>query len=143
MDREIGSARGNACHHRAAGRSPELIRAVKNIQIIDGAENATYGIFQATDQEFAKIFPGPGQDIEIVEDFVSRVGDNEASRTLSPLWEKPIHKRHVQGNHGSLYYDYKERSKYRPRSKREVDRPSGQINEAERALYARLRAGDI
>jgi hypothetical protein len=116
---------------------------VKNVQIIDGADNATYSIFQATDEEFATIFPGPGQDLEVVEDFVSRVGENEASSTLSPLWERPIHKRHALGIHGTLYYDYNERSKYLPESKREVDRATGQINEAQRALYARLRAGDL
>jgi len=33
---------------------------VKNIQIIDGAGNATYNIFQATNDEFAEIFPGSG-----------------------------------------------------------------------------------
>jgi hypothetical protein len=30
---------------------------MKNIQIVDGAANATYSIFQATDQEFETIFP--------------------------------------------------------------------------------------
>jgi hypothetical protein len=42
----------------------------------------------------SRIFPGPGQDIEVVEDYVGRVGGNEANRTLSKLWERPIHKRH-------------------------------------------------
>jgi hypothetical protein len=115
---------------------------VKNIQVIDGADNATYSIFQATDDEFETIFPGTGQDIEIVEDYVSRVGENEAIRTLSKLWERPIHKRQVHGIHGTLYYDYKEKSKYLPDSRREIDRALGQINEAERALYAKLRAGE-
>ena len=30
---------------------------MKNIQIIDGALNATFSVFQATDDEFASIFP--------------------------------------------------------------------------------------
>jgi hypothetical protein len=34
---------------------------MKNIQI-DGADNATFGLFPATDEEFAAIFPGD-QDI--------------------------------------------------------------------------------
>ena len=75
---------------------------MKNVQIIDGADNATYSIFQATDEEFATIFPGPG-DLEVVEDFVSRVGENEVSSTLSRLWERPLHKRHAQGIDGTLY----------------------------------------
>jgi hypothetical protein len=52
---------------------------VKNIQIIDGADNATYSIFQASDAGFGTIFPLPGQDIEVVEDYVSRVGEKEAN----------------------------------------------------------------
>lgn len=112
---------------------------MKNIQIIDGADNATYSIFQATDDEFGTIFPRPGQDIEVVEDYVGRVGNDEASKTLSRLWERPIYKHDVQGIHGTVYYDYKEKAKYLPPSKREIDRSPGQINELERALYARLR----
>ncbi|MGB6775308.1 MAG: hypothetical protein WBE45_13075 [Terriglobales bacterium] len=114
---------------------------VKNIQIIDGADNATYSIFQATEDEFSTIFPCFGQDIEVVEDYVSRVGEDEASKTLSRLWERPIHKHDVNGIHSTLYYDYKEKAKYLPASKREIDRAAGQINESERALYARLREG--
>ena len=36
---------------------------MKNIQIIDGADNCTFSIFQATDEEFSLIFPEPLQDI--------------------------------------------------------------------------------
>jgi|SRR5579864_3391169 len=110
---------------------------MKNIQIIDGAVNATYSIFQATAEEFEQIFPGPGQDIEVVEDYIDRVGEKEANRTLSELWVRPIHKRDAQGIHGTLYYDYKEKAKYLPETRREIDRHG--LNEAERALYAKLR----
>lgn len=112
---------------------------MKNIQIIDGADNATYAIFQATDGEFETIFPLPGQDIEVVQDYVDRVGEHEASKTLSRLWDRPIHKHDAHGIHGTLYYDYKEKAKYLPKTKREIDRPPGQLNESERALYAGLR----
>lgn len=46
----------------------------KNVQIVDGALNATYSLFQATAEEFDVIFPQPCQDMEIVEDFLSRAG---------------------------------------------------------------------
>jgi hypothetical protein len=110
---------------------------MKNIQVIDGAVNATFNIFQATDDEFAAIFPGSGQDIEVVEEYVSRVGEEAAKKTLSGLWERPIYKHDVQGIHGTLYYNHKEKARYLPKSRRELDR-SG-VNESERALYARLR----
>ena len=37
---------------------------MKNIQIIDGAENSVYDIFQATEDEFAVIFPD-GTDVAL------------------------------------------------------------------------------
>jgi hypothetical protein len=110
---------------------------VKNIQVIDGADNATFNIFQATNDEFAAIFRSPGQDMEVVEDYVARVGEDEAGKTLSKIWARPIYKHDIQGIHGTLYYDWKEKAKALPESKREIDR-SG-VNESERALYARVR----
>src|ERR1700733_5722357 len=61
---------------------------MKNVQIIDGADNATYSVFTATDEEFATIFPQPGQDLEIGEDYVSRVGEVSANKTLPGLWQR-------------------------------------------------------
>lgn len=114
---------------------------MKNIQIIDDAANATFSIFQATDSEFQAIFPAPGQDIELIGDLVIRLGEKEARRYLDPLWDRPIHKSHAQGIHGTLLYGARSRP-YIPSSKREVDRPSGDINAAQRALYRAIRAGD-
>ncbi len=116
---------------------------MKNIQIIDGADNATYSIFQATDPEFESIFPEPGQDLEIVEDFVSRVGERDASSTLANLWQRPIHKRHAMGIHGTLYYDRTQKRRFLPVSKREIDRAAGQINEAEKILYLQLQSTGV
>jgi hypothetical protein len=111
---------------------------VKNIQVIDGADNATYSIFQAAEDEFKTIFPLPGQDLEIVEDYVGRVGEAETNRTLSGLWTRPIYKHDVQGIHSTLYYDYKEKAKYLPKSRQEVECGAGQINDSERLLRVRL-----
>lgn len=38
---------------------------MKNIQVIDGAQNATFSVFQATDEEFALLFPD-GTDIALL-----------------------------------------------------------------------------
>jgi hypothetical protein len=136
-----GSSLGLYLHKLPCGEKRSVPRghSAKNVQVIDGADNATYSIFQATEEEFKQIFPRTGQDIEVVEDYVGRVGENESSQTLSKLWERPVHKREVKGIHGTLYYDYAGRSKYLPRSRREIDRTAGQLNKAERALYAKLR----
>ena len=115
---------------------------MKNIQIIDGADNATYSVFQATDEEFALIFPGAGQDLEISEDFHRRVGTKTAAEVLTPIWGRPIHKRDAQGIHGTLFYGYAAKRKHLPKTKCEVDRDPLQINPAERELDAKLRGGE-
>jgi hypothetical protein len=113
---------------------------LKNVQIIDGADNATYSIFQVTKEEFLEIFPRLGQDLEVVEDYIARVGESAANTLLSKMWERPISKQKARGIHGTLFYDYSNKAKHLPNSRREVDRPSGQLNESQRILYEKLRA---
>ena len=60
---------------------------MKNIQIIDRADNSTYSIFAATNAEFEAIFP-TGADIEFVEDFFKRLGDEAAGKIQSELWKR-------------------------------------------------------
>ncbi|PBC05931.1 hypothetical protein CK220_01785 [Mesorhizobium sp. WSM3860] len=108
---------------------------MRNIQIIDGALNATFSIFQATEEEFAAIFPD-GQDMELAEDLFERLGDEEAGRVLAQLWNRPILKRDALGIHGTLFYNNERRQI--PRSKREVDWDSA-LNEAQRNLFSRHR----
>jgi hypothetical protein len=111
---------------------------VKNIQIIDGASNATFSIFQATEEEFAVIFP-EGRDLEIADDLVKRLGEHEADRILSPLWRRPILKTEARGIHGTLFYDGEHRRDFLPRSRREADWDERFINEAQRALFRQHR----
>ncbi|MBC7502332.1 MAG: hypothetical protein H7315_17815 [Herminiimonas sp.] len=109
---------------------------MKNVQTIDRANNATFSIFQATDEEFAAIFPD-GRDMELAEDLWKRLGDEEASRVLTPLWERPILKREANGVHGTLFYDNEHRQI--PPSKREIDWYASSISRAQRELFARHR----
>ena len=109
---------------------------MKNIQIIDGADNATFSLFQATDDEFAAIFPGPGQDMELIEDFVARVGDEVAGKIMGPIWERPILKRDALRLHGTLFYEWARKRQHLPATKREVDLDPLSINRAQRALFA-------
>ncbi len=115
---------------------------MKNVQIRDGADNATLSIFRATDSEFSYLFPNPGQDIEIIEDFIARHDEIHVAEVLNNLWLRPIHKRDVVGIHGTLFYNYAEKRHHLPASKREVDRDPSQINQAERDLYAGIRAAE-
>jgi hypothetical protein len=112
---------------------------LRNIQIIDGAANATFSIFQATYEEFREIFPAPGQDMEIAEDFASRVGETRPAQILQPIWQRPILKRDANRIDGTLYYDYEHKRQYLPTSKREVDFDESGINAAQRKLFAEKR----
>lgn len=111
---------------------------MKNIQIIDGASNATFSLFQATQEEFAAIFPD-GREMAIIEDVLHRMGEDRASRMIGPIWNRPILKRDAVGIHGTLFYDSEHRREYLPPSGREVDWESGSINPAQRALFAQFR----
>ncbi|HEV7317323.1 MAG TPA: hypothetical protein VGO04_01765 [Ensifer sp.] len=108
---------------------------MKNIQVIDGAANATFSVFQATEEEYAAIFPD-GRDIELVEDLVERLGDDAADRVLAPLWNRPVLKRDALGLHGTLFYDNEHRRRHIPQSKREVDWDDGSLNQAQRDLFS-------
>jgi hypothetical protein len=59
---------------------------VKNIQIIDGADNATYSVFRVTDEEFRLIFPRKGQDLEIVEAVFRRLWQEQSVKLFKPIW---------------------------------------------------------
>jgi len=112
---------------------------MKNIQIIDGAINATFSVFQATDEEFAAIFP-EGRDMELVEDLVERLGADAAGSVLAPLWNRPILKRDALGIHGTLFYDNEHRREHIPPSKREIDLDDRLVNQAQRHLFAKHRS---
>ncbi len=108
---------------------------MKNIQVIDGADNCTFSIFQATDEEFNAIFPGEGQDIEFSEDMIERLGEENCIKFVAPIWERPIRKSEAMGIHGTLYYEFLNKRKYFPNSKREKDYASSSINAAQRRMF--------
>ena len=45
---------------------------MKNVQIIDGADNCTFSIYQFTDEEFDLVFLVAGQDLEFIDDVLGR-----------------------------------------------------------------------
>lgn len=110
---------------------------MKNIQIIDGADNATFSLFQATEDEFAELFVD-GTDMDLIEDVVSRLGDDRAGEILNAIWERPVLKRNANGLHGTLFYDWTARRHHLPATRREVDLADTSINEAQRRLFRSL-----
>ena len=89
---------------------------MKNIQVIDGAQNCTYDIFAVSDEEFEQIFPN-GQDIEFAEDFFERLGGDAAAAVITPAWTRPVAKVDVAGIHGTLFFQLLEKRKYYPTKK--------------------------
>ena len=85
---------------------------MKNIQVIDGALNAAYTIFEVTEDEFNFIFPDEGQDIEVIEDMVERLGDDRVGEIMAPVWSREVPKPSVCGIHGTLFYGMPEKRKY-------------------------------
>jgi len=114
---------------------------MRNIMVVDGALNATFSVFQATEAEFDRIFPAPGQDIAFIEEVIAALGDLATGEMMAPVWERPILRRDVDGLHGLLIYEGSERIPFYPASRREVDWEDAAVNPAQRALFARHRDG--
>ncbi len=92
---------------------------MKNVQVVDGADNCTYSIFSIDDADFCKIFPDD-QDVEFSKDFIVRVGESESQRIYKKLWENIINKKDVSGIHGTLFFNLDNRKVYYP-TKRESE----------------------
>jgi hypothetical protein len=107
---------------------------VKNIQVIDGADNCTFSLFQLTDEEFAQVFPADAQDIQFAEDLTKA-----AMHSLSAAWERPVRKPDAVGIHGTLFYGFASRRGSFPASKRDCDWDERALNPAQRRMYASAR----
>jgi hypothetical protein len=90
---------------------------MKNVQVIDGANNCTYSIFSFTEEEFRIVFPEQDQDIEFIEDVIKRVGNKKLGELLKPVWKRMVSKKDVHGIHGTLFYELEFKKKYYPTKK--------------------------
>lgn len=88
-----------------------------NIQTVDGADNCAYDVFTASVDSFREIFPGKGQDIEFIDDFVARVGEQHATSVLNELWKNPADKKIVEGIHGTLFFGLEKKKVFYPTKK--------------------------
>jgi hypothetical protein len=69
---------------------------MKNIQVIDGALNAVYDIFQATDEEFSLIF-AHGEDIAFIDEVIVRGVRTELDAVFTRIWKRRIPKARAMG----------------------------------------------
>lgn len=83
---------------------------MKNIQLIEPADNCAYNIYAMPDEDFELMFPN-AQDIEFVEDFFKRVGSEKAGQIYSALWLRLLKKTEVQGIHGTLFVQLRDQKK--------------------------------
>lgn len=101
------------------------IRNMKNIQVIDGAQNSVYDIFAATDAEFALIFPDD-QDIAFIDEVMARGPERELNDAFERIWQRRIPKREALGIHGLLFYELEVKKQFYPTRKDEEARnPDG------------------
>jgi hypothetical protein len=98
---------------------------MKNIQVIDGAENSVYDIFGATEEEFVLIFP-EGQDIAFIDEVMAREPKKKLDDAFSRIWKRRIPKRDAMGIHGILFYELEHKKQFYPtRKDEEAVNPNG------------------
>ena len=98
---------------------------MKNIQVIDGAENSVYDVFSATEEEFALIFPD-GQDIAFIDEVMARGPEKQLDEAFTRIWERRIPKRAAMGIDGLLFYELEHKKQYYPtRKDEEAINPDG------------------
>lgn len=100
---------------------------MKNIQVIDGADNCVYDIFVATDQEFALIFQ-EGQDIAFIDEVYARGAQSELDAAFANIWKNRIPKIQANGINGVLFYELPLKKVYYPtRRDEEAINPNGSL----------------
>ena len=86
---------------------------MKNIQVIDGAENCVYDVFSATDAEFDLIFPA-GQDVAFIDEVYALGESEKLDQAFNFIWERRLAKSQIQGIHGTLFYELEHKKAYYP-----------------------------
>ena len=98
---------------------------MKNIQVIDGAVNCVYDIFQATDKEFSIIFRG-SEDVAFIDEVYARGNKALLDEAFNAIWRRRIPKAQVMGIHGLLFYALEGKKVYYPsRKDEEASNPNG------------------
>ncbi len=76
---------------------------MKNVQVIDGAVNSTYDIFQIPDKIFRIIFP-KGSDVAFLDEAEKRLRRMGFDYTIwNKIYANQVDKKHVISIHGTLH----------------------------------------
>jgi hypothetical protein len=103
------------------------ISPMKNIQVIDGADNCVYDIFAATDEEFSLIFPD-NENVAFIDEVYLRGTEEALNKAFKNIWARRLPKHEVQGIHGLLFYELEKKKIYYPtRKDEEAINPNGSL----------------
>ncbi len=98
---------------------------MKNIQIIDGAQNCVYDIFSATNEEFALVF-SEGKDIAFIDEIYAKGDRQLLDVAFQNIWLRRVKKSEVSGIHGIIFYELEKKKIYYPtRRDEEAINPDG------------------
>jgi hypothetical protein len=86
---------------------------MRNVQIMDGADNASHSVYAVSDGDLSVLFPA-GTDIDFAGDLTTRIGLPEASRILSPLWGNELDQAKICGIQGTIIYELLDKRLYFP-----------------------------
>ncbi len=89
---------------------------MKNIQVIDGAENCTYDIFSVSDGDFKVIFPN-STEIAFIDEVIKTNKKSIIGPIFKKMWKRRVPKKNVNGIHGTLFYELSFKKKYYPNRK--------------------------
>jgi len=84
---------------------------MKNIQVIDGADNCVYDIFAATEEEFHVIFPA-GHDVAFIDEVMKSGPAEVLNAAFSRIWQRRVRKSEAMGIHGLLFYELEHKKQY-------------------------------
>lgn len=105
---------------------------MKNILVIDEAEDSVYDIFGVDDAVFDLIFP-KGTDIAFAEDLKGHRQFKKIAAGLENAWTNRIPKRLVRGIHGTLFHELQHKRQYYPTFRdEEAINPDGSLLRATR-----------
>jgi hypothetical protein len=99
------------------------LERMKNIQVIDGADNCVYDIFAATDE--ALIFRS-GEDVAFIDEVMAHGAEADLDLAFSSIWKRRVRKAEAMGIHGILFYELEHKKQYYPtRRDEEAKNPDG------------------
>lgn len=103
---------------------------MKNIQIIEPANNCMYDIFACTNEDFEVLFPG-GTNIAFHDEIWARSKNakhlkERLEKIFSDLWNHPLRKADAMGIHGIIFYQLEHKKQFYPtRKDEEASVPGG------------------